>query len=123
MGSGVYLCGDPSNPYNCKDPNAPKCDSILVNKTGNGICDEDANNPTCNYDGGDCCEVSCKAHQIAKGRDPANCGPFTCKDRFYKKNQTVEVCNIGYTQMLGDGVCNARGNYNTKKCSWDGKWT
>ena len=110
------MCGDPKQKYDCKDSNAPKCPAELLKLTGNGICDEDANSPLCDYDQGDCCEESCKDRQVNK----TTCGPYySCQDRFYQSNDT-STCEVAFPHMIGNKLCDSIGNYNTKRCGWDG---
>ncbi|GMH95343.1 hypothetical protein TrVE_jg9091 [Triparma verrucosa] len=59
-----YSCE--GNKNHCLDPSTYEykhetliilnCDEFYI---GNGYCDEQNNNEVCNYDGGDCCEISC----------------------------------------------------------------
>ncbi|GMH84780.1 hypothetical protein TL16_g10024 [Triparma laevis f. inornata] len=59
-----YLCA--GNKNHCLDPSTNEykqemliileCDEFFI---GNGYCDQQNNNEVCNYDGGDCCEISC----------------------------------------------------------------
>ena len=115
-GGGLFVCGDPKQKYDCKDPEAPRCPPELLKIAGNGVCDSRANIPKCDYDKGDCCEQSCKARQA----DKSKCGPsYSCLDRFYKTNKT-DTCQVGFPHLIGNKQCDGIGNYNTKKCGWDG---
>ena len=66
---------------------------------GDGFCDDETNNPECNFDGGDCCGLC-----IVKNR----CSQCTCLQ------SEVTVANI----LVGDGYCNDETN--NPNCSFDG---
>lgn len=65
-----YVIGEVHTDY-CYDPThspapAPitsSCDIPYFMWVGDGYCDSVANNPECNYDGGDCCPQTCVATQ------------------------------------------------------------
>jgi hypothetical protein len=56
---------------------------------GNGFCNDETNNPDCNYDGGDCC--------VANANTTA-CSECACL--------LVETCGAGYHPLVGNGFCN-----------------
>lgn len=109
-----------------------KCISLNSSKIGNGSCDVDLNNAECNYDGGDCarfnslfpncisrhpdrlfnhwCDLELNNEQC--GYDNGACKEFNEK---YKGK-----CVVDYPSLLGNGVCDESGDYNTKECGWDG---
>ena len=66
---------------------------------GDGFCNDETNNPDCNFDGGDCCGLC-----IVKNR----CSQCTCLQ------SEVTVANI----LVGDGYCNDETN--NPNCSFDG---
>ena len=68
---------------------------------GNGICNDETNNPECYYDGGDCCG-SCINTNF--------CNNCTCI--------SGEISNVVMNPFIGDGVCNDETN--TADCDYDG---
>ena len=62
---------------------------------GNGFCNNETNNPDCNYDGGDCCVVNANT---------------TC--------YFLETCAAGYHPLVGNGFCN--NDTNIAECEYDG---
>ncbi|CAN0304599.1 unnamed protein product [Ascophyllum nodosum] len=72
---GSHNCG--TSGYNCQDPKAPcvgEDDSnCVLTSSGDGMCDEINNDEKCDYDGGDCCESSCKHAQFICGSNGYNC--------------------------------------------------
>ena len=84
------------------------------NQLGNGICNKNYkknNMEECGWDGGDCCEESCKMN--AKPRKAKKCGSrgYYCLDPSY------DVCGAKFKQ-LGNGICNLKNN--KAECGWDG---
>ena len=116
MGSGTSLCIGPTW-KNCRDPDAcPAAGS----KVGDGICNDEGafNTAKCKWDGGDCCSQTCD-----KNKFPKLCGAkgYTCRDPNHHDNKT-KVCEVPDTDRLGDGHCDAKGNYNTALCKYDGRF-
>ena len=59
-GENGFFCRDPNS--DCVDPRIeryPNCTDGHINYIQDGWCDDDNNNETCGYDGGDCCECTC----------------------------------------------------------------
>ena len=55
----------------------------------NGFCNDETNNPDCNYDGGDCCIVNANI---------ISCFECVC--------HLIEMCTVGYHPLVGNGLCN-----------------
>ena len=68
---------------------------------GNGFCNDETNNPDCNYDGGDCCVV--------------NANTESCSECFC---HLIETCAAGYHSLVGNGFCND--DTNIAECDYDG---
>jgi len=87
----------------CLDPNykPPACGAPAYKKDGN--CDDENNNKSCQYDGGDCCGPKVKK---------TYCKICKCLDPNYKK----PAC--GSPAYKGDGNCDD--DNNTPTCAWDG---
>ena len=77
----------------------PGCDNVTL--VGNGFCNDDTNNPDCNYDGGDCCVVNAKTN---------SCSECAC--------HLIETCAAGYHPLVGNGFCND--DPNIAECDYDG---
>ena len=77
----------------------PGCDNVAL--VGNGFCNDETNNPDCNYDGGDCCVV--------------NINTDTCSDCAC---HLIETCAAGYHPLVGNGFCND--DTNIAECDYDG---
>ena len=56
---------------------------------GNGFCNDETNNPDCNYDGGDCCVMNANTD---------SCSDCSC--------HLIETCAAGYHPLVGNGFCN-----------------
>ena len=67
----------------------------------NGFCNDETNNPDCNYDGGDCCI--------------ANANIISC---FECVCHLIETCTAGYHPLVGNGLCNDETNI--PECNYDG---
>ena len=68
---------------------------------GNGVCNDETNNPGCFYDGGDCCVNTNTDH----------CTECIC---YHKEN-----CAAGFTpSIVGNGFCND--GTNNAECNYDG---
>ncbi|CAB1104085.1 unnamed protein product [Ectocarpus sp. CCAP 1310/34] len=95
--------------YDCKDPNTPEygleCNMDYV---GDGECDSVTNSQECQYDGGDCCELTCKDSVYMCGVNFFNCtGPLPynaatalsilgCSGSWLRYILTVMVASVGW---------------------------
>ena len=77
----------------------PVCDNVAL--VGNGFCNDETNNPDCNYDGGDCCIVNANIN---------SCSECVC--------HLIETCVAGYHPLVGNGLCND--DTNIPECHDDG---
>ena len=77
----------------------PGCDNVAL--VGNGFCNDDTNNPDCNYDGGDCCVVNANTNA---------CSECVC--------HLIETCAAGYHPLVRNGFCND--DPNIAECDYDG---
>ena len=68
---------------------------------GNGFCNDETNNPDCNYDGGDCCVENANTN---------SCSECAC--------HFSETCAAGYHPLVGNGFCND--GTNIAECDYDG---
>ena len=68
---------------------------------GNGFCNDETNNPECNYDGGDCCAMNANTNSCSE-----------CNCHF------IETCIGGYHPLVGNGFCND--DTNIAECDYDG---
>ena len=68
---------------------------------GNGFCNDETNNPDCNYDGGDCCAVYSNIN---------SCSECAC--------HLLETCAAGYHPLVGNGFCHD--STNIVECDYDG---
>ena len=68
---------------------------------GNGLCNDETNNPECNYDGGDCCATNANTNF---------CSNCVC--------HLIETCAAGYHPLVGNGFCND--DTNIAECDYDG---
>ncbi|CAM9718522.1 unnamed protein product, partial [Ectocarpus sp. 12 AP-2014] len=116
--------------FACIDPNAACvdddevtvgiieiCNSVWM---GDGICHMDNNNEACAYDGGDCCECTCKDTPNDK------CGSWNgfacidpeapCVDDDFFTVDMIENCRS--PSALGDGWCDE--DQNNELCAYDG---
>ena len=69
---------------------------------GDGFCNDETNNPECNFDGGDCCGPCIVKNQ---------CSRCTCLQ------SDVDEHNVA-NALVGDGYCNDETN--NPDCSFDG---
>ena len=72
----------------------------IPNLVGDGICDDQANFPICNYDNGDCC-----------GGDISNVTCTLCECK-------LQECEANDTALIGDGFCHDITN--VRACDFDG---
>lgn len=135
-----YICGKLGFGFNCQDPDAPvECSSDFDACSGNeltrqnGICDSENNNAECGYDGGDCCECTCRVYSSFLVPYLVFCGPvFDCQDPAAptdceteqnsstsspEGNSSYPDCN-GYVPYISDGDCDISNN--NAECAWDG---
>ena len=77
----------------------PGCANVVL--VGNGFCNDETNNPVCNYDGGDCCVVNANLN---------SCSERAC--------HFLETCVAGYHPLVGNGFCND--DTNIAECEYDG---
>mmetsp|Transcript_15451 Transcript_15451/g.23322 ORF Transcript_15451/g.23322 Transcript_15451/m.23322 type:complete len:779 (+) Transcript_15451:122-2458(+) len=100
---------------------------------GNGKCNANANTAACDWDGGDCCEASCKANSNPKivkkcgkkgydCKDPALNTPFPVGAPTARPTEPTPVpsesqCEV-QQKKLGNGKCDRAAN--TASCGWDG---
>ncbi|CAM9475522.1 unnamed protein product, partial [Ectocarpus sp. 12 AP-2014] len=85
---------------------------------GDSWCDEVNNNPSCDYDGGDCCECSCASSSSAEyscGENGFNCRDTTCLDLSLVAE--FPDCTGDYL-TIGDGSCFEANNNDL--CGYDG---
>jgi hypothetical protein len=68
---------------------------------GNGFCNDETNNPDCNYDGGDCCVVNANT---------THCSDCAC--------HIQDTCVAGYHPLVGNGFCDP--DNNIAECNYDG---
>lgn len=81
-----------------------------------GFCDEQNNNPSCDYDGGDCCQCSClDSPSYFCGSNGFSCRDPACFD-------PVVVAEFpdctGDWMLIGDGSCTTSNN--NPMCGYDG---
>ena len=87
----------------------PGCDNVAL--VSNGFCNDETNNPDCNYDSGDCCGYDINSE---------HCTECTC---FHQETCIAASC---WSQLLAgvthafvdDGVCNDETN--NAACNYDG---
>ncbi|CAM9132154.1 unnamed protein product [Ectocarpus sp. 13 AM-2016] len=119
---GNFACIDPEAP--CVDDDSFTVDMIENCESpwgiGDGYCNHENNNELCAYDGGDCCECTCKSHQDDN---------WACRDQFAcidpnapcvdDDSVTVDMLeNCGWAPGIGDGYCSE--DLNTPECAYDG---
>lgn len=78
------------------------CEATIIENVGDGFCDSqlgyaDYNTENCEYDGGDCCLISC----IFNGRKEF-CGiaDYDCKSPIYNQSQIIN--ELQYSMFLGN---------------------
>ena len=97
------------------------CTNGTIADIGNGLCDAANNNPSCGYDGGDCCPCTCAdgpAHSCADS--DFNCIFPECDDTTASSSSSFEespssTCATGW---VGDGFCSDENN--NASCDYDG---
>merc|ERR1712151_121076 len=82
---------------------------------GDGYCDDENNNPGCDWDGGDCCDKSGIEKQF---NYCTTCKCFDCRDTQGDKCVQKATGKCSSKQYKGDGNC-GDGN-NNAACGWDG---
>ena len=90
------------------------CTDGKVANIGNGRCDAANNNPSCGYDGGDCCPCTCAdspAHAFADS--DFNCIFPECDDPTAASEEPTCI-----EEWLGDGFCADENN--NASCDYDG---
>ena len=105
------------------------CDAP-IELIGNGVCDDEANNADCKYDGGDCsgCESDYAAY-IASGycidennNEACNYDGGDCCDPNANTDYCVLcICHLdcdASMEVIGNGVCNDEAN--NVDCKYDG---
>lgn len=105
----------------------PDCNVAKPTYVGDGWCDNSAYNKAgCNWDGGDCCPVSCAS--VPRANECGSNG-YLCKDPqqagVSNPPTTSPVplpdCNVDYPSDIGDGWCDdSDSEYNNAGCNWDG---
>ena len=119
--SSVHSCAD--NEFNCI---FPECDEMVATSEGStciegllddGFCDDGNNNPSCDYDGGDCCMCTCTDDDSVTvcGSSGFNCRDPACFDPAVVAE--FPECT-GDWLMVGDGKCQA--DNNNPSCGYDG---
>ena len=79
----------------------PGCENDNLALVGNGFCNDETNNPDCNYDGGDCCAMNSNIN---------SCTECVC--------HLLETCAAGYHPLVGNGFCHD--STNIVECDYDG---
>lgn len=84
------------------ESNNQDCEVTIIQNVGDGFCDsqlgyDDYNTESCEYDGGDCCLVSCNFN----GRQEF-CGiaDYDCKSPIYNQSQIIN--ELQYSMFLGN---------------------
>ena len=137
----TFTCGIEGLGFDCQDPDVPAdCGSTPANCAGNlddihdSLCDSDLNNEECGYDGGDCCECTCREYggtstgfyNFLCGADGYDCldpsAPTDCVSESHNPTPSPVVspypdCD-GRDSWIGDGYCDT--STNSEECAWDG---
>ncbi|CAN0581540.1 unnamed protein product, partial [Laminaria digitata] len=105
-------CGDDERVATSEDP------TCIKSWLSDGECDDENNNPSCDYDGGDCCGCTCGGDDIPGGV----CGSFgfDCRDPVCFDSAAVAEfpdCTGGWLN-IGDGICQEETN--NPSCGYDG---
>ena len=121
------ICGDidscPTDANNDQDLDGV-CDGLddcvaFDSKLGDQICDATGNYNThsCGWDGGDCCEHSCRhigEYLNVTFEYPCSDQNYTCLDPIFAE------CTYESPSLIGDGHCDGHKRSNTAACNWDG---
>ena len=106
----------------CKDPSfggtVDKQPCFNSKLRGDGNCDDENNNPECDFDGGDCCTDTrhLQCHDcICKDQNHSNFGVFGVK-RIIMKTENTKDCPKSF--WIGDGHCDDENNI--PECNFDG---
>ena len=90
------ICNDEANNAECN------YDGVSNALVGDGFCHDEMNNNDCNFDGGDCCLLNMNS---------GHCSDCLCYHQ--------ETCLAGVThEFLGNGICNDETN--NAACNYDG---
>lgn len=137
----TFTCGLEGLGFDCRDPDVPAdCGLTPPKCAGNlddmhdSICDSALNNEECGYDGGDCCECTCREYGgISTGFYNFECGSegYDCLDPSAptgcdgpSESPTPSPAASAYPDCagrdswLGDGYCDT--STNTVGCGYDG---
>ena len=92
---------------------ASNCVTDFPSSVGDGYCDTMNNVESCSWDGGDCCESTCKSGGLYL------CGisGFACSNPNAFESAGPSCLNTP-SNILGDGFCESTAN--VAACSWDG---
>ena len=120
VSASCRYCTDPTAPEPCVDDdyyNSYYSDyySSDTSHFGDGICDDDLNSETCNWDGGDCCQSTCEGSYL--------CGFNNCTRCLDPAEQPcVYACDSTTNSWVGDGYCDDFDglDLNTELCGYDG---
>lgn len=104
-------------------PGYPECTED-PDDVGDGYCDSAANVPECGYDGGDCCECTCKPSDVWSCGTDDDFQDFDCRDPDSGCVPTPSPtlsdfldCK-GFTPHIQDGYCDPSNN--NEDCGYDG---
>lgn len=115
-GFPAFECFDPSCPGEVHEQALlyPNCTGS-VSLTGTGFCQSSNNNPSCGYDGGDCCACTCvDGPEFYCGSNGLNCLDPACPD---EASPHVDTCT-GDVLTFGDAWCDEENN--NPSCGYDG---
>ena len=88
--------------------NTSKVDCHFAQWIGDGQCDDDNNNPECDFDGGDCCSDTEQIH----------CTECLCKTNGSSSVEEDLPNTCISHEWIGDGVCDDENN--VPECDYDG---
>lgn len=89
-----------------------------IDAIGSGTCEEENNNPDCEYDGGDCCPCTCLLEPPVGSNTCAPENFIYCQDPDAQSAcDEYENCG-GDRRSIGDGACDT--NNNNQDCGYDG---
>eukprot|EP00299_Pterocystis_sp_00344_P000471 c10126_g4_i2.p1 GENE.c10126_g4_i2~~c10126_g4_i2.p1 ORF type:complete len:1160 (-),score=371.89 c10126_g4_i2:73-3552(-) len=95
--SSAYECG--VHGYDCVDP---EWNCLHPEWNGDGWCDEENNIPGCDYDGGDCCLITCESAEYDCGENGYHC-------------RNPDICRADW---INDAYCDSKNNI--PDCNFDG---